>query len=779
MGGVSVLVMVLVLGALLRLYTLGHDPLSPVEAAVWRDWGRTAYDLDGPERREILAPAYHQALHIWGDLFSTDWMFRFFSVLCALVLIVLAFRIGTVYFNPQTGGLCALLLAVSPPLVIVSQDIGPAPLAAVLLTVHFICLLGIVFRDPGQIRWAIYVLSGIAAILCHPLAAWVVLAQAVLAIVWGPREGRRGFYRRMMGYVAVFAAFTWGWFRLTQAVDPFAPTDWRVAPGVGPIGSIRLLGATVFWGTRAFPASFVATVASVILVVVPLLAGAMSIRQRQAQDVAGFLLLCGAIPPILISLLPSGIVGVKESPAEIAVLVLVPLLLWAAVSLRMGLSGTARQGVMVLLVGGGGVISLLATHADVGPDWENLRNEIEAGRRKGRAVIESGIRPLADYQHYLGLQGSGLERILRLEPGEKTVLVIKALRPPYLADKMQTVPARLLDEWLKQNAESNAVAEGKGAFSLTEWSGVDPGAIRKEINEKTFLNDPAWKPLLFVSGFSPYAPGFDAPGTSRKVLKSKQDKNPGRTLSGPRTEWNFPSRIPPDYYHVYIPLSYSAKKSPALQPLIWTLPNGERRKQMVGASTKGFSFLWEPLGPGDSLKIGLSAPGYFWRPKERDYASESAPLRILGIGLRRHFPYTVDVGAPFDDLSLGDGWHQPESAGEELNWRATRAVAEVTMHIPMAGGIGMLEGELTMRVRHEHPEKVPLLPFSVEWDDKPTTGATLAKPEWQSIKIKLPAAPGPGSHTIRIKSQVYKLPSTDDSGRSSRYGILVDRISLK
>ena len=487
-GGIAVIGILLVLAAFLCLDKVMLDPLGPVEAAIWRDWDKSPRELPGLERREILPPAFFRSLRIWSGLFDSQGMFRVHSALWTLVLIAIVFRLGTVYFSPQVGGTAAALLAVSPLLVATSKEIGPATLAAVLLMIHFISLLGLVYRESSRVRWGLYAGTALLAILAHPLAAWVVIVQALATIAWGPREEPRGFYGRMVGGLLFFVIVAWVWGWMTRPVDPLLLTDWRAGYRIGWGRPIQVLGAAAFWGARIFPDGFFWTLGSLLLVLVPLLVGALSIRQHKPQELSGFFLLCGAAPVIVILLAPSWLIANKSDPADLLVLTLAPLSVWAAVALRLGLNGYARTTLTVVLIGGGLLVSLWGSRAEIAPPWTNYETRIQNIRAAGSPVVESHIRPLADYKMYLDrpLQIPPIRSLMSARTrGKGALAILEATTVRYRNEGPDDSQASKIREWLEENSENRELFSDR-YFRLSIWEPFDAAALRRDTDESTF-----------------------------------------------------------------------------------------------------------------------------------------------------------------------------------------------------------------------------------------------------------------------------------------------------
>jgi hypothetical protein len=773
-GGLPLLAALLLLALLVRLDHLGPDLLTSSEAVIWRDWRKAFGQIGGPVRRELLPLLYFLSLRIWDVAADSSRALRLHSTLWSLALIALTFGIGAAYWRLRVAALAATLLAVSPLLVEVSQDMGPATEAAFFLLLNFAALLALLFRrSTGGLRWGAYLGSALLSILAHPLAIWVIGAQAAIAMVWGPRDRRPGFNVRLAVSVFALAVLTWIGSQLTRPDAAGWQPDWRaVRPGV--IGFLHLLTVQVFWGTRVIRHGVVWAAVGFVAVVLPLLYGNLMIRSRPLQERAGLFLLAGVLPPIVIFLAPPVLFGVQRPPADVMALTLAPLALWAAASIRIGMERRPRQAMILVLCVGGLLFSLWSVRVDLAPGWGKYLQAINDQIAKGRLIFGSRIARLADFHHYLDtrIDVPEIESILGVDPAvPQGVVVLEPLSPLYLDPELPGSPGPFIRAWLEMNAQQETVLEDD-YFRLALWKDFDLAALQRETNRLTFHDAAAWESLRLIRWFGPYDAGFRrSEGTTRVSLRGSG--RVGLTLAKPQATWLFRPRVPPDYCHVYIPIQFEENDESGQQVLIWILPDGRRRPQVVTPQTRDFSFIWEPLARNEPLRIDVLAPGYRWKPD----GATTPPLVIHGVGLRRHFAYGVDLGEPFDALALEDGWHEPQHDGA-ISYRWTEGRAELLLFLPAAGTID-LKGVLALRVAQRRPDRVPTVPFDVTWDGAQLTTGGLATRRWEYVRLPLPEIPGPGRHRVVIRSPTFHAPESDDPMSRQRLGIMVDRVSVE
>lgn len=774
-GGSAILLAILALALFVRLDQLGRDPLGPAEACISRDFRSDPRQIPNLERREILTPLYQTPLRIWGWFSQSPRMLRLYSTVWALLLAAVVFRIGALYFSTSVGALAAVLLAVSAPLVAASHDIGPATEAAVFLMLNFGCLFRAAFRRAAGRHWALYLLTGALAIACHPLSVWIILVQAVLAFVAGPREERQNYYGRLVVHSGLLMLFAWAWFRTTRPLDPSFAADWGPPTESGLGALVRLLGVHAFWGNRILPSGWFWTLGSILVIIVPLVYGGLAIRHRQTQEMGSFLLTNAAAPVALIFLAPRRLVSANIPAADALTLIFGPLALWAAVSLRMGMRERTYRVFVTGLVGGGLIVSLWSSRVQIYPEWEIYRARLADQAQRGRPIVMDRVAWLADFEQQIGSK-IALENIAIApalgQAANKGLVVITPRSPIYRADDPPNSPAPLIRTWLDKNCRREEILSDD-FFRLSAWTNFNPTALRDSLNRETFYDPKTWEALRFVRWFGPYDPAFENDWAANRVVQDASSGKMARSLLDLRNQWVLEPKLPPGYYHVFIPLQLTARAPAIGVPLVWELPNNQRKAETVAKEATGLSFIWEAASANEALKITVLSP----LGKLCDEKGDPSVI-FFGVGLRRHFPYVVDLGAPFDNQALGYGWHGPERDGD-VTYRWTNGRARMTFYLPAAGGIG-LEGELSLRVAYRPMEGgPPSVPFEVFWDGKKLEGEAVATKLWSNVRLTLPGPPAPGRHEVAIKSDVFYAPNPANPKLHLRFGLMVDKVSVE
>ncbi|MBM3334913.1 hypothetical protein FJY63_09650 [Candidatus Sumerlaeota bacterium] len=228
--------------------------------------------------------------------------------------------------------------------------------------------------------------------------------------------------------------------------------------------------------------------------------------------------------------------------------------------------------------------------------------------------------------------------------------------------------------------------------------------------------------------------------------------------------------------------------------------------EAVTKETTDISFIWKTVSPNEDLKISVFSTGdnLAGRPSPRRSIlgrADGSPVIFFGVGVRRHFPYIVDVGAPFDDLALGRGWQRAERDGQ-VTYRWTEARAFLTFHLPEPG-VSASNWELALRVARRirassdsgkaggaaesSPETPQSVKIEVLWDGRKLTGSApgvrqtspQVGAEWTTVRLPLPAPPAKGSHEVEITSPIFYAPDPADRTRQIRCGIMVDNVAIE
>jgi mannosyltransferase len=177
------------LGAALRFHNLGGPSIWLDEADSWQVACRNLRALPvGPGG--LNPPLFDLLLHVWLRLFGdSESALRSLPALFGTAAIFLAGLVGRRLFDRLTGLLSALLLAIMVFPVHYAQDARPYSLLLAGTLASTYCYIR-VLEDGRRRDWISYLL--ITTVLCYSHLYWVfiVLAQNIHRVFFGPRGGK-------------------------------------------------------------------------------------------------------------------------------------------------------------------------------------------------------------------------------------------------------------------------------------------------------------------------------------------------------------------------------------------------------------------------------------------------------------------------------------------------------------------------------------------------------------------------------------------------------------
>jgi mannosyltransferase len=266
--------LVVALGACLRLYRIGVQPLWVDEATSLRfargslsqlwSWS-TLVDPGNP-------PLYYSLLHGWLVFGESEASLRLLSALFGVLTIPVVYALGRTIRDHRLGIVGALLFAISPFQVWYSQE---ARAYALLTFGATWAMLGVAYllRHPersGSVAeagwaWLAYVLGTALALLAHNTAVFLPIGANVLMVGWWWTHERRppGFIRNwllaQLMVLCLWGAWLPGFLRQVLHGESYS---WIPRPTVGSVlsGAYALYGGVV----RATPFPLVALLVLVL-----------------------------------------------------------------------------------------------------------------------------------------------------------------------------------------------------------------------------------------------------------------------------------------------------------------------------------------------------------------------------------------------------------------------------------------------------------------------------------------------------------------------------------
>src|SRR5262245_4955133 len=238
------LVLSTTVGLLLRLH--GLERLS-----FWFDEACTTWRIHQPfaqipfhNQVDSVPFLYYYLLKCWIWIWSdTDLSLRIFSALLGTAAIPMVFLLGNSLFDPPTGLIASMLMALSSYHLQYSQEARCYALLTVLFGLSWY-FLSKALSDPKTTHWLAYVSCGILLIYCHGVSILYLLLINLTVLISG-RNWTIGILKRWLGAnVIVLASFLpWLPFYLIQ-VSSFHTMTELPGPSLGHvIDTLVLLGS--------------------------------------------------------------------------------------------------------------------------------------------------------------------------------------------------------------------------------------------------------------------------------------------------------------------------------------------------------------------------------------------------------------------------------------------------------------------------------------------------------------------------------------------------------
>lgn len=194
-------VMVLLLGAGLRSYHLGTQPLSREEGtAIYA----AVHSLADTAEEGAYPPGYQKLLMVWQMLAGrSEFALRLCSVLIGILTVALVYRLGASLFNRPTGLLAAVAIGISPIQVYYGQDatqsalIGLLSMASLYLTHSILTIpsgrqIGRLGKPQMASRAAGYVITNATGLYTHfSLFALLIVAETLIFLLWLSQRSHR------------------------------------------------------------------------------------------------------------------------------------------------------------------------------------------------------------------------------------------------------------------------------------------------------------------------------------------------------------------------------------------------------------------------------------------------------------------------------------------------------------------------------------------------------------------------------------------------------------
>jgi len=185
------LLLVLLSGALLRLYGLGDESIWLDEATSILLGQKDILSMVRATAQDIHPPLYYGLLHFWVCLLGTsEFAARALSVCVGLISIAVIYQLGKKLFDEQVGTVGALLLAVSPLHIWYSQETRMYALVTLLAMVGSFWLWQALHRRRAS-YWIAYAVCMALGLYTHYHTVFVLLFQNCFVVIWWLLSSRK------------------------------------------------------------------------------------------------------------------------------------------------------------------------------------------------------------------------------------------------------------------------------------------------------------------------------------------------------------------------------------------------------------------------------------------------------------------------------------------------------------------------------------------------------------------------------------------------------------
>ncbi|HLY67509.1 MAG TPA: glycosyltransferase family 39 protein [Chloroflexota bacterium] len=196
---------ILLLAFGLRAYHLSFQASMSDDALGLMLARRNPLELFSLTATEPFPPTFYVTLSLWTKLAGdTEYAGRFFSLLFSLASLGVMYRAGRRWLGERTGLIAAFLLAINPLDIYFAQEVRMYTMLTLFSLLSSVFAFELIAERSN--RWLAYGLASLLAVMTHAFALLVLFAQAVAALLAGPRHWRwlRSWAAAQLGVVVVF-----------------------------------------------------------------------------------------------------------------------------------------------------------------------------------------------------------------------------------------------------------------------------------------------------------------------------------------------------------------------------------------------------------------------------------------------------------------------------------------------------------------------------------------------------------------------------------------------
>lgn len=194
------LIFIFIIGLVLRLYRLGANDLWYDEALSFNFAENLSFSYI---IRDLHPPLYYLFLSSWIKIFgASELALRLPSVIFSAAAILVIYKIGEIVFNHKTGILAALIFALSPFQVWYAQEARSYALSVFLVSLAFMFLSQILYRDKMYF-WKYFLAASLLAVLTEYINFLILLSVTPIFLF-----KKRLFKKWVSSWAIIFLGFS-------------------------------------------------------------------------------------------------------------------------------------------------------------------------------------------------------------------------------------------------------------------------------------------------------------------------------------------------------------------------------------------------------------------------------------------------------------------------------------------------------------------------------------------------------------------------------------------
>ena len=181
----SSLILIILIGAVLRIFHLGNFSLCMDEGYTFNDISKPTITqtISYIKANENSPPLYYILMRYWLGLGDSEFMLRLFSALFGILSIYGIYKLGKILINENVGLISAFLLAISPMHIYQSQMARMYALCNFLVLMAFYFYIRLLQKN-DFVSWIGWLIMAILAVYTHYFAFFIILTGTVFIALY-------------------------------------------------------------------------------------------------------------------------------------------------------------------------------------------------------------------------------------------------------------------------------------------------------------------------------------------------------------------------------------------------------------------------------------------------------------------------------------------------------------------------------------------------------------------------------------------------------------------